>query len=199
MSRIAAVVLAAGGSSRLGQPKQLLPLGASVVLDHTLERARASSLEPRLLVVGHRSVEVLAAVDTRGFTIVHNPDYDRGQSTSVRAAVAALAEDVDAVVFLLGDQPLVAPETLDALAAARRRTGAPLVQPHYLEGRGNPVLIGRELFGELGELTGDIGARPLLQRHAEAVELVSVASGRPDDIDTIDDYERVRAAFEEQP
>ena len=197
MSRIAAVVLAAGSSSRLGEPKQLLPLGRGVVLDETLARARRSGLEPLLLVVGHHAAQILEAVDRSGFTIVRNSDYEQGQSTSVRAAVAALPPDVDAAIFLLGDQPLIAPETLQALAEARQRTGAPIVQPRYPEGRGNPVLIGRELFDELEELTGDTGARPLLQRHAERVELVTVVTPRPDDIDTIADYERVRAAFEE--
>lgn len=194
--RVAGVVLAAGGSSRLGQPKQLLPLGGSVVLAQTLQRARASQLTPLLLVLGHVAPAILAEIDTEGLIVVRNDDYLAGQSTSVRAGVRALPPDVDAAVFLLGDQPLVDPCTIDSLLQARRSSRAPLVQPRYPQGRGNPVLVGRELFAELLALTGDTGARPLLQRHRELVQEVPAPTPRPDDIDTAEDYERVRAAFE---
>jgi molybdenum cofactor cytidylyltransferase len=197
VSRIAAVILAAGTSSRLGRPKQLLDLGRRPILRHTVDAVRRSSLDPIFVVLGHERERIAASVDLSEVVEVNNPDFASGQSSSVRAAIRELPDDVDAAVFLLGDQPLVAPEVIDILAAARREQSASIAQPRYAEGRGNPVLFGREHFAELSQLTGDVGARPLLERYRDQLVLVD-ASGhhRPDDIDTVEDYERVKCAFD---
>lgn len=197
MPRVAGIVLAAGASRRLGQPKQLLPLGGRPVIAHTLAAARRSMLDTLVLVVGAHAGEVLDAIDTDGLTIVHNPDYAEGQSTSVLAGLRALPDDADAALFLLGDQPLVQSEVIDALVQERLASGASIVQPLYQDGPGNPVLIGRELFAELESLSGDTGARPLLQSHREAIARVAVKAARPLDIDTQEDYARLQRAFEE--
>ena len=203
MSRIAAAVLAAGTSSRLGTPKQLLDLGGKPVLALTIEAIRQSTLEPILVVLGHERQRIEQAVDLSHAIVIGNPDFASGQSSSVRAAVMAIPDDVDAVVFVLGDQPLVDPAVIDALADAHRRHRASIAQPRYAEGRGNPVLIARELFDELLEVTGDTGARPLLERHRDQITLVDVSDRRrPDDIDTLADYEALKEQFEtrrEQP
>lgn len=199
MARVAGVILAAGTASRLGGGKQLLSLAGRPVLAHVLDRARRAPLDPLLVILGAGADAIAAVVDLRGTTVVHNPDFAAGQSTSVRAAVQALSTDVDAALFLLGDQPGVDPAAITRIVEAFRETGAPIVQPRYAEGRGNPVLIARSLFPALLELTGDTGARPLIKQHAEVVHLVDLRElPRPDDIDTPEDYARVRARFEDK-
>lgn len=196
MSRIAAVILAAGSSSRLGEPKQLLELGGQPVLARTLAAVRRTSLAPRFIVLGHAADKIKQRIDLNGVETIFNPGFQSGQSSSVRVALDALPPDVDAAVFILGDQPLVEPAVIDRLARAYRAENAPIIQPNYREGRGNPVLIARALFSELAQVNGDTGARPLIQRHREAVFLVDATEfARPDDIDTREDYDRVQRAF----
>jgi molybdenum cofactor cytidylyltransferase len=200
MSRIAAVILAAGSSSRLGEPKQLLDLGGEPVLGHTLAAVRRTSLAPRYIVLGHAAEEIKQRIDLTGVETIFNPDYRSGQSSSVRVALDVLPSDVDAVVFVLGDQPLVESTVIDRLASAYRAENAPIIQPNYHEGRGNPVLIARVLFSELAQVDGDTGARPLIQRHRDAVFLVDATEfERPDDIDTREDYNRIQRAFSVKP
>ena len=197
MSRIAAAILAAGTSSRLGTSKQLLELDGRPVLAHTLDAVLRADLEPVLVVLGHLQNQIQQRLDFSGVTVINNPDYATGQSSSVRAALRELPDDIDAVVFILGDQPLVEPAVIDALTSARRQQGASIVQPRYAEGRGNPVLIGHELFTELNELTGDMGARPVIEQHRDEVLLVDLARfHRPEDIDTREDFERVQREHE---
>jgi molybdenum cofactor cytidylyltransferase len=197
VSRIAGVILAAGTSSRLGSPKQLLDLGGKPVLAHTLAALQQTELEPIIVVLGHEADQIAASVDLSQVQTIFNPEYRTGQSSSVRAAVAALPPDIDAVLFLLGDQPLVEPAVIERLTFAYYQDQPLIVQPKYREGRGNPVMISRSLFGALAELTGDTGARPLIEQHRDQVRLVDVSEhSRPDDIDTHEDYERIRRDFE---
>ncbi len=200
MSRIAAAILAAGTSSRLGTPKQLLELDGRPVLSHTLDAVLRSSVEPVIVVLGHLQDQIQRQVDLSGVTVVTNPDYATGQSSSVHAALRYLTEGIDAIVFVLGDQPMVQPAVIDALVAARRERGASIVQPRYAEGRGNPVLIGHELFEELHEITGDMGARPVIEQHRDEVLLIDQTGfHRPADIDTPADFERVQHQYAAHP
>ncbi|HEX3723093.1 MAG TPA: nucleotidyltransferase family protein [Nitrolancea sp.] len=197
MSRVAGVILAAGTSSRLGSPKQLLDLGGTPVLAHTVAGVRNTTLDPIIVVLGHASEQIAATVDLSAEQTIVNADYRTGQSSSVRAALSAIADDVDGVLFILGDQPLVEPAVIEQLIDAFQQGHNPIVQPRYREGRGNPVLIGRSLFAELAEVGGDTGARPLIERHREQVRLVDVSEhSRPDDIDTLEDYLRIQRAFD---
>jgi molybdenum cofactor cytidylyltransferase len=199
MSRVAGVILAAGTSSRLGSPKQLLDLGGKPVLAHTLAAVRQTTLDPIIVVLGHESERIAASVDLDQVQMIYNPDYLAGQSSSVRAVLDVLPLDVAAIVFVLGDQPLVQPAVIERLASAFRQDLPNIVQPSYREGRGNPVLISRALFDELAQISGDTGARPLIERHRGQVRLVDVSEySRPDDIDTREDYERILRDFEER-
>jgi molybdenum cofactor cytidylyltransferase len=120
---------------------------------------------------------------------------EEGQAGSVRAGIAALPPSVEAVLIALGDQPLLAPAIIPALLAARRTSPKAIVAPRYRDGQGNPVLFKREMFPELMELEGDLGARPILQREPERVEWVELDLPMPPDVDTPDDYEKIRAAL----
>lgn len=195
---IAAVVLAAGGSTRLGRPKQLLPLGDHPLLAYVLHCVRHTSADRRYIVLGHAASEIESAVDLSGFEILRNPDYSYGQSTSVRVAVETLRHDVSAAIFVLGDQPLLAPDVIDNLANSYRESPAPIIQPRFAEGPGNPVLIDHSLFEELSLLVGDTGARPILRQQQELIRYIDVTSHhRPADVDTWEDYELLKKHYAE--
>ena len=142
-----------------------------------------------LVVTGYQGEAVAAALADQPLRIVDNPDWAAGQSGSVRTAVAALPPDVDAVLFLLADQPDVAASTIDALVEAHRRSLAPVVAPIYHGGkRGNPVLFDRATFAELAALTGDAGGRALLDSYGDRVQFVPIDQPQPQGIETWDDY-----------
>jgi CTP:molybdopterin cytidylyltransferase MocA len=192
---IAGVVLAAGASSRLGQPKQLLPFRGRPLLETTLARVVTARLDEVVVVLGGSAEAILAQIDLHGARPVLNPDYRDGQSTSLRAGLAAVEDRAEAVVFVLGDQPLQSVAVIDALVATYRQTGAPIVAPTYGGVRGNPVLFASVTFPLLHGLSGDQGARPLLRARADLVRDVPVGvPAPPADIDTWDDYRAVLAA-----
>jgi molybdenum cofactor cytidylyltransferase len=193
---IAGIILAAGSSSRLGRPKQLLPLAGRPLLAHTVANAIASSLDDVIVVLGHRADEIAAAVGDLGQRTVINPGYASGQSTSLLAGMAALPATTVAVLFLLGDQPTVTPEAINTLLDAYRAAPAPIMVPVYGGERGNPVLFDRSLFAALWQVGGDEGARAIVRANADAVRLVPVpGSSPPQDVDTDDDYTRLLAAW----
>jgi molybdenum cofactor cytidylyltransferase len=197
---IAGIVLAAGRSSRLGRPKQLLPVQGEPLIRHTLRHVLASSLDQVILVVGHEADEVRAAVADLPAACVFNPDAAAGQSTSVRAGLAALSSDVEAAVFILGDQPGVDPNVIDALIGAWRRSGSAVVAPRYEDRMGNPVLFDRRVFPELALLDGDAGARALVRAYQDSGDrhLVPVNGAAPPDVDTEADYAALIATLSPQ-
>jgi molybdenum cofactor cytidylyltransferase len=198
---IAAVLLAAGQSSRMGQHKLLLPLLGKPLVLHAVESVLASEVEETLVVVGHRAEAVREALAGQPVRIIENPDYAQGQSTSLRAGVVALAPETEAVVILLGDQPLLSADLLNALIAAWKRSNRPIVAPVYEGQRGNPVLFSRMLFPELLQVSGDQGGREVVQRHANEVALLPMADPAAAlDVDTWPEYQallaRLRAGTE---
>ena len=192
---VVGIVLAAGMSRRLGRPKQLLDLNGRPLVVHVAERALASTLDRVLVVTGHERVHVEAALQPLDADLIFNPDYAAGQSTSLIAGLRALAADTDAVVVLLGDQPLVSTVAISNLVERRRQHGDAIVMTGYGDVRSHPVLFGRELFCELLAIGGDQGAREVIRRHAGDVAVVD--SGEkvpPDDVDTEEAYARLRDA-----
>ncbi|HLN12276.1 MAG TPA: nucleotidyltransferase family protein [bacterium] len=192
---IAALVLAAGRAVRMGSPKLLLPVGGEALLARVLRAARASRCDDVLVVVGAGAEDITAAAREAGARAVLNPRYAEGMGTSVAAGIAALPDACEAVVVMLGDQPFVGPEIINALIDAHRDTGRPLVASRYGTVRGAPMLIGRDLFDEARALDGDVGARVLLRGHPDLLAEVDVGEGPASwDVDTPDDLERVRRA-----
>ena len=189
--RVAGLVLAAGGSRRLGQPKQLLPFEGKTLLDTTLGSARACGFDQIVCALGGAIDEVRDTVDLSGVEVVENPDYGAGCSSSVAAALPAVDPRCDVLVLLLGDQPGVTPRTVAALLTARG--DAPLAVCRYDDGRGHPFAFSRLLFGELATMHGDKAVWKLLERHADEVVEASIPGPVPLDVDTWDDYRAVLA------
>jgi molybdenum cofactor cytidylyltransferase len=186
-SVVTGVVLAAGGSQRLGRPKQLLPYGSATLLDHVLDTARACRFDQLLCVIGGTAGDVRAGVRLEGVEVVVNPEFGDGCSSSIAAALDAVDARCEVLVLMLGDQPGVTAATVAKLLAGRGE--APIAACGYADGRGHPLAFSRDLFGELGALHGDKGVWRLLDRHG-AVD-VPVDGPIPRDVDTWEDYEAV--------
>lgn len=186
--RVAGLILASGLSRRFGPENKLLALwrGCPLVW-HTAQAYRAAGLTPLLAVVGYQAEEVKGALAGPGLEFVSNPHYAEGQSRSLVTGIAALPEEVGAVVVGVGDQPLLQPEIIRGLVAAYQQ-GAELVVPRYAGRRGNPVLFARRYFPALLAVTGDQGGRAVLQAHPDEISWLEVAGERAGlDIDTPDE------------
>jgi molybdenum cofactor cytidylyltransferase len=189
---VSGLVLAAGGSSRLGQPKQLLPYRGTTLLDWVVSTARACDFDQLLVALGGAAEEVRGAVDLRGAQVIVNDAYGSGCSSSIAAALGAVDPRCDVLVLLLGDQPGVTPATVRALLTGRG--GAPLAVCRYEDGRGHPFAFGRPVFGELARLHGDKAVWKLLDRRPHEVAEVAIPGPVPLDVDTWDDYRAVVSA-----
>jgi molybdenum cofactor cytidylyltransferase len=184
--RIAAVVLAAGRSTRMGGPNKLLAeLGGKTLVRIAAEQALASRARPVIVVTGHQRERVEQALAGLAVQLVHNPDYADGLATSLKTGIAAVPADADGAVVCLGDMPQVSSEMIDKLIAAfDPARGALIVVPTIDGKRGNPVLWSRRFFPELATIEGDIGARHLIAGYGEAVTEVPADPGALVDVDT---------------
>jgi molybdenum cofactor cytidylyltransferase len=183
------LVLAAGGSKRLGQPKQLLTYGRATLLDHVLGTARACHFDQLICVIGGSSQEIEATVDLDGVRVVENDHFGEGCSSSIAAALTAVDPRCDVLVLMLGDQPGVSAATVTKLLAGRG--GSALAACAYNDGRGHPLAFGRSTFDQLASLHGDKGVWKLLDRAGDDVVNVPVGGAIPRDVDTWEDYEAV--------
>jgi molybdenum cofactor cytidylyltransferase len=179
-ARIAAVVLAAGRSSRMGAANKLLAeaLAGMPMVRRVVDTVLASAARPVIVVTGNEQGKVQAALRGCRATFVHNPGFADGMSTSLRAGLAALPDRTDGVLICLGDMPLVTPAVLDRLIAAfNPLEGRAICVPTWNGKRGNPVLWDRRFFAEMAALSGDVGAKHLIGEHADLVAEVPM----PDD------------------
>jgi molybdenum cofactor cytidylyltransferase len=172
--QIAAVVLAAGRASRMGSNKLVAELDGEPIVRRTVRAVLGSRARPVIVVTGHEAEAVRAALAGLDVRFVHNPDFAGGMSTSLRAGIAA-AGTADAALICLGDMPRLEAEHLDDVIGAFR-SGDPdeIVVPTHERKRGNPVLWPRRYFAEIAELSGDVGARALIDRHADRVRLIAI-------------------------
>jgi molybdenum cofactor cytidylyltransferase len=179
----------------MGQAKQLLPLGATTVLETTIANVQRSAASEIVLVLGAaadiiRRRPVIAQVKT-----VFNADYEQGMASSLQAGVAALSPDITAALIVLGDQPFVQPATLDQLITAHSHAAGHMLIPTWQGKRGNPMLIPRSFFAEVMELKGDTGCRVLFAHHPDKLQNVEVEDeGILLDIDNQEDYRRLSAS-----
>ncbi len=191
---IAALVLAAGGSRRLGRPKQLEAWGRTTLLGHVVERVRSFPVDEAWIVLGADINAVLTNVDLTGFGVIENPEWEEGLASSLRAGLDALTRmsKVDAVMIVLGDQPEISTEVVTQLVERHRGSKAMAIVPKYRYTAGNPVIVRRELWPRLMSLEGDEGAKRLLTAHPEWVEEVWFERLPPRDVDTAADVEELR-------
>ena len=184
--RIAGVVLAAGTSSRMGRNKLIEKVRGKALVRHAVDTALASRLDPVLVVTGHEAAKTGAALGGAPVTLVHNSDYREGLSTSLRRGIAAVPESCDGAMVILGDMPGISPALIDRLIAAFDPAANRAICVATAHGhRGHPVLWSRAFFREIAGLTGDRGARELLEAHAGQSTEIEAGDDAPlTDIDT---------------
>jgi len=193
---VTGLVLAAGSSRRLGQPKQLLAFRGRTLLDASLDVARAAPFSQRLVTLGGAAAAVGNAVDFSGIQVVDSMHFTDGCSSSIVSALDVVAPDAAGIVLLLGDQPDLQVSTIEALIAAACGGDeiAPLAVCRYQDGIGHPFWFGRQVFGELAQLHGDKAVWKLIESGTHPVLEVPIAGDVPLDVDTWEDYERLLAS-----
>jgi molybdenum cofactor cytidylyltransferase len=189
---VTGLVLGAGGSQRLGRPKQLLPYRDGTLLGHVVGVARTCSWHQLLVALGGAAGEVAEEVDLEGAEVVVNDAYGEGCSSSIAAALRAVDPRCDVLVLMLGDQPGVTAATVATLLAGRG--DAPLAVCRYDDGRGHPIAFARDTFGALADMHGDKGVWRLLDQRGAEVTEVRIDGAIPLDVDTEEDYAAVLAS-----
>jgi molybdenum cofactor cytidylyltransferase len=191
---VAALVVAAGASRRLGRPKQLEPWGEETLLEHVLAGVRRLEVGEIWLVLGANADEIEARLDVSGCTVVENPEWEEGLASSLRVGLDAILRlsRAELVLLVMGDQPEVNPEVVNKLLSAQRSSGRPAAVPRYRYMWGHPIVFERSLWPRIMSLEGDQGAKRLLQAHPDWVTEVLIEQPPPRDIDTEIDVEDMR-------
>ena len=192
METIAAIILAAGPSSRLGRPKQLVEVDGRSLIERALDAANGAGYEPVLIVIGANHRQIVARIQKSGAEIVRNVDWKQGLGSSIRAGIEQLLKEypqTSAVLLTVCDQPLVRAQHLRRLINFRRETGRPIVCSRYAKTVGVPAIFGREFFGELMQL-GEHGAKQLLLSHPDQSAQITLPEAELD-IDEEADLERL--------
>ncbi|MBU6119306.1 nucleotidyltransferase family protein [Hymenobacter siberiensis] len=193
---VALLLLAAGSSSRMGQPKQLLLYHGRTLLRHAAETAVASGCTPLVLVTGALHEALVAEISGLPIQAIHNPDWETGMASSIRTGLAAIADTRPAaVLIMLSDQPLVTPELLRELMARQQQTQAPIVAAAYGDTLGVPAVFAQTMLPDLLQLQGQQGAGRLIASWGAAVERVLFPAGLLD----VDTPEQYAALLETQP
>ena len=192
---IATLILAAGRSTRMGSHKLLEVLGDRALIRHCVDAALASKAHPVFVVTGHNEGAIRATLSSADVSFVSNPDYAEGLSSSLKAGVRALPSSIDAAIILLGDMPLITHDLIDQMIDVFNASPQALaLVPTYQGEWGNPVLIARKLFPEIETLSGDAGARKLLQsHHADVIEMPATSDDVLVDLDTPEALAKARS------
>jgi molybdenum cofactor cytidylyltransferase len=186
----AIIILAAGNSSRLGKPKQLLPFNGKNLLQHSIDIAVESGLGPVLVVLGANYEMIQNEIQSQAVTVIVNNDWQEGMSTSIRCGINALSATfpaVDGALFMVCDQPYVSTFLLQEIIETQHKTRQPIVASSYAQTVGIPAFFHRSLFPSLLALKGDAGAKKIMQQNATQVATVFFELGNID-IDTLQDY-----------
>lgn len=192
MRNVAAVILAAGGSSRFGRAKQLLKFRGETLVQRAVRAAGEGGCDPVIVVVGKLGDAIQRELRSTATIVVENPEWQRGLGTSIRRGLQELGDSIDAVVILTCDQPLVDDSVIAELIAAHDKTRKPIIASRYADTLGVPVLFDRSCFADLLALPDDSGAKTLLTSRPNDVAAVTFEQGAID-IDTPEDFERLTA------
>jgi molybdenum cofactor cytidylyltransferase len=193
-STIGLIILAAGASTRMGTPKQLLAYRGCTLIRHMAEVAIASICQPIAIVLGANAEQIKPEISQLPIPIVENQQWAEGMSTSIRVGLEALLAvnpNLEAVAIALCDQPFVSPQTLNQLVEAYHLTGKPIIASEYSGTLGVPALFSRTLFSELMNLKNTEGAKKLIKKHIHEVFSIPFSEGAID-IDTPNDYEKLQ-------
>jgi len=198
---VAGLLLAAGASTRMGTPKQILPAGDALLLERVLTQSLYSKLDRVVLVLGFMAEEIRRKIrlgrDSSRLKIVENSSYQRGISSSILTGLSHVENEFDHVMILLGDMPYITSAVINRLLTGYLKSGLPLGALSVRGKRSHPVIIGRPFFPALHQLTGDQGARDLFTRHEDQVCLVAPGGDYDDaDIDTFEDYLKFKKTLE---
>jgi len=187
---ISGLILAAGQSSRMGQPKQLLPFRGTILLDWVMAQAQAASaLDEVIVVLGRAADEIRPRLRVTRAQVVINPVFTEGCSASYKTGMATLNPRAEAVMVLLGDQPGVESAVIDQVAKDWRQKGGTIGLTSYHGRQGHPMVFARALFDQLRQLQGDKAAWKILDAHPEWVRHIEVNRPFPEDVDTLQDYQ----------
>ena len=197
---VAGILLVAGSSSRMGFPKPLLPFGDQTLLTLLLERILKSDLARVIVVLGPKAEEIKKEIrkvkDSSKMSLVYNPDFKKGLSSSISAGLAQIDPQISGVMFLMGDQPLLTTDVINKLIREFKKSPAPITVPLYGKIPGNPAVFRTFLVPELQEVTGDTGGRELIKKYWDQVRKVPIRHQRIGwDMDTWEDYQRVLKSF----
>jgi molybdenum cofactor cytidylyltransferase len=191
---VAAVVLAAGASSRMGSNKLLAELNGKPMIRHAVEAAIASRADPVIVVTGRDAKDLMAALQDLDIQFTDNPDYSKGLSTSLRTGINAIPSACGGALVMLGDMPGISPGLIDCMIAAFDGTDRAIIVATRNGQRGNPVLWARQFFPQIKEIQGDVGARNLINAYPHAVCEIEAGDDAPlIDIDTPQMLEAYRA------
>lgn len=187
---VSAILLAAGESKRMGEPKQLMPLGKTTILEQTIDNLLGSRVSEVIVVLGYRAEEAMKKIAVKPIKITINPAYHRGMSTSIVTGLNSVDDRAQAVMLALADQPLIDSQTINRLIAEFLSHNKGIAIPVYCGRRGHPVIFAIKYKEELLELTGDVGGRQIIRQHPDDILEVAVNSESIiTDIDTTSDYQ----------
>jgi len=187
---ISVVILAAGESKRMGQPKQLMPLGGSTILEQTVDNYLNSEVNEVIVVLGHRAEEMSQLLDGKPVMVAVNPAYRQGMGTSIAVGLSLIGAQAQGVMLALAEQPFIDRRAINQLIAAFGAHDKGIVIPSYNDQRGHPVIFASKYREELLGLTGDIGGRQIISRHPDDILEIAVdCEGIITDIDTWDSYQ----------
>jgi molybdenum cofactor cytidylyltransferase len=186
---IAAVILAAGMSTRMGSVKQLLPWKNGTMLGSTIDLYTKSEVDKIIVVVGYCAAEIIKSLKDKPVKWVINEEYETGMASSLRAGIKALQEEERICLIGLGDTPLLQVSTIKDIIKTHRKYGNKVVAPYYRGKKGHPILITSELYAELLNVQGDVGARTVINAHYDEVYPLEVDDeGVIIDLDTPESY-----------
>jgi molybdenum cofactor cytidylyltransferase len=187
---ISAILLAAGESKRMGKLKQLMPFGQSTIVEQTIDNLLNSAVDETIVVLGYRAEEVIKTIAAKPVRLVVNPDYKQGMGTSIITGLNLVDSRTQAVMLILGDQPLINRQTINRLIDVFYNHDKGIVIPTYQGKRGHPIIFAIKYRGQLLGLKGDIGGRQIVKDHpGDILEVTVDSESIVTDIDTINDYQ----------